>query len=101
MAALVRAYAQAGNAERANRWRELLSELAAQRYVSPVARAIASTAVGQLDTALNELAEAVEDRATWLAAVPLLRSFDPLREHPRYDAVLDAVRLPHHQVLVA
>lgn len=101
MAALVRAYAQAGNTERANRWRESLVELAQQRYVSPVARAMASAAVGELETALDELAEAVEDRATWLAAVPLLRGFEPLHDDPRYEAVLDAVRLPHHQVLVA
>jgi tetratricopeptide (TPR) repeat protein len=95
------AYSRAGRTEPATTCREQLLKQCETQYVPPVARAIASVSVGELEAALGELEEALEERSAWLACVPLLRAFEPLHGSERYEEVIAALRLPHRIAVVA
>jgi hypothetical protein len=62
---------------------------------------MASASIGELESALEELEEAVEERSVWLACVPSLPVFEPLRESERYQRVIAALRLPHQVPVLA
>ncbi len=94
LAVLTYAYACAGQPESARRSRNELLVLGRTRYVPPVARAMASASIGELESALASLEEAVEERSMWLACVPSLRAFEPLHGSERYRRAIAALRLP-------
>lgn len=95
------AYACGGQTEQARRYRDKLLSLRGTKYAPPIARAMASASIGELESALEELEEAVEERSVWLACVPSLPVFEPLRESERYQRVIAALRLPHQVPVLA
>ncbi|MEO8136001.1 MAG: tetratricopeptide repeat protein [Betaproteobacteria bacterium] len=66
----------------------------AGRYVSPVCRAIACNAVGELDRALEWLTMAAEQRDYWLPNVATEPAFDALRGRPEFARTLVSAGLP-------
>jgi tetratricopeptide (TPR) repeat protein len=95
------ANARAGRTEQARQCRDELRSMCVTQYVPPVARAVASASVGDLERALDELEEALEERSAWLACVPLLRVFEPLHGSGRYEEVVAALHLPHRIAVLA
>jgi Tfp pilus assembly protein PilF len=76
--------------------RELLQELerAAQAdYVSPVAFATIYIGLGDLDRALDWAERAYAERRGWLAYVKVNPIMDPLRDSPRFAALVRKMRL--------
>jgi len=74
----------------------LLNELegaARQGYVSPVAFAILYIGLGDVGRALAWVERAYDDRRGWLAYMKVNAMFDPLREEPRFQALLKKMRL--------
>ena len=74
----------------------LLRELDAAReqgYVSPVAFAILHIGLGNLSEALDWSERAYDERRGWLAYVNVNPIFDPLRNEPRYAALVKRMRL--------
>jgi Tol biopolymer transport system component/TolB-like protein len=77
-----------GNIERTTALVKELETLAQRQYVSGYLRALGHLALGQTERAIDLLEQAVADRdwrACWLAVCPDL---DPLRSHPRFQALL-------------
>jgi tetratricopeptide (TPR) repeat protein len=95
------AHARAGSTAQAKDCRDRLLDLCKTQFVPAVARAMASAAVGELEPALSELEEALEERSAWLAFVPLLAAFERLHGSSRYEQVLSAMRLPHRIAVLA
>ena len=74
----------------------LLTELhavARDQYVSPVPFAILHIGLGNLDTALDWAERAYAERRGWLAYLKVNPIFDPLREHPRFAALVQRMKL--------
>ncbi|HKC38004.1 MAG TPA: protein kinase, partial [Gemmatimonadales bacterium] len=65
----------------------------AQGYVSPVAFAILHIGLGNLSQALDWSERAYDERRGWLAYVNVNPMFDPLRNEPRYAALVKRMRL--------
>ena len=75
---------------------QLLRELEAtqqQGYVSPVAFAILHIGLGNLQQALDWAELAYDERRGWLAYVNVNAIFDPLRNEPRFKALVERMRL--------
>ena len=62
-------------------------------YVPPTTIAFASAALGRVDEAFDWLERAYEERDTLLNWVNLIPHYEPLRDHPRFDMLLDKMRL--------
>jgi hypothetical protein len=91
LALLIFAMAKSGDRMRARRAVADLAALARQRYVSPMARAIAHVGLGENDVAIAFIEEAVarfDPWASYLAVDPVL---DELREDPRFRQLLGLV----------
>jgi len=95
-AGLAYAHARAGNRDQAIQIREQLRSERDAHYVPAVARALASASIGELEPAMEELEEALEERSAWLACVPVMPVFEPLHGSERFQNIVNAVRLPHH-----
>ena len=90
---LGQAYAMAGHADRA---REILVELgdhARRAYVSPYHFAYVYTGLGEMDQAMDWLERAVADRTGPAYGIKGSFLLAPLRGHPRFDALLRAMKL--------
>jgi len=75
---------------------QLLRELELSRgegYVSPVAFAILHIGLGNLQEALDWSERAYDERRGWLAYVNVNPIFDPLRNEPRFAALVRKMRL--------
>jgi serine/threonine-protein kinase len=75
---------------------QLLAELEATRakgYVSPVAFAILHIGLGNLDEALDWMERAYDERRGWVVYANVNAVFDPLREKPRFKALVEKMRL--------
>lgn len=75
---------------------ELLRELERshqKQYVSPVAFAILHIGLGNLREALDWTERAFAERRGWLAYVNVNPMFDPLRQEPRFIALVNEMRL--------
>jgi hypothetical protein len=64
-------------------------------YASAYFPALVLIALGDLDSALDLLERAVEEGAPSLAWASVRPVFDPLRGHPRFDRILERLRLPN------
>ncbi|MBW3671399.1 MAG: EamA family transporter, partial [Acidobacteria bacterium] len=86
------AFAAAGHTEKA---REILHNLSTrpERYVSPYDLAIVHVALGEHDRALELLKKAVRERSNRVTALKVDPVLDPLRDHPRFEALLREVGL--------
>jgi serine/threonine-protein kinase len=86
------ALARAGKRDEAE---ALLAELEARRareYVSPVALATLLIGLGQIEPALDWAERAHEERRGWLAYLDVNPLLDPLRGHPRFEALAERMR---------
>jgi serine/threonine-protein kinase len=93
LAELAYACAVAGRTSEA---RELLVELeerSRSRFVPPSAFAIVHMGLGDDARAFDWLERAAVERDGWLAEAIFYPTFNPLRSHPRYAAVLEALHL--------
>jgi len=74
----------------------LLEELEAdaeQGYVSPVPFSVLHIGLGNVDQALDWAERAYDERRGWLAYFKVNPLLDPLRDHPRFKALLQRMRL--------
>ena len=93
LSAMGQAYALSGDRERAN---ELLCQLqreAQTKYVPAVCFAIIHIGLGELEKALDHLEEGCDRREPQLPALRVHPLYDPLREEPRFQALLRRLRL--------
>jgi serine/threonine protein kinase/Tfp pilus assembly protein PilF len=76
--------------------RAILEELQARatvRYVSPVAQAQLYVTLGERDRAFEWLDKAYQDRRGWLAYLKIEPMLDGLRDDPRFQRLLERMRL--------
>jgi serine/threonine-protein kinase len=69
----------------------LLARVAAGAYVSPVAFATIQLGLGDIDSAIDWTERAFADRRGWLAYLGVNPVVDPMRGHPRFDALVQRV----------
>ena len=70
--------------------RDLLADLearATRQYVSPVSLGTAYLGLGDVEAALGELERAYRERRGWVVYLDVEQLFDPLRGHPRFEAL--------------
>ena len=101
LAVLAYANARAGRHAEAVAFCEELESLRGSRSVPPVARALACASAGDISAASAALEQALEERSPWLACLPGMRAFEPLRNTDAYQKVAGAIRLPHSHSVVA
>lgn len=90
---IARGLAMTGQEEKASRILAGLVERSRDRYIRPEMLAIGFAALGEIDTAMDHLEEALEARSAglvYLLADPMYR---PLAGEPRFQAVVKAVGL--------
>jgi tetratricopeptide (TPR) repeat protein len=93
LAALAHAHAMAGELQQAG---ELLAELqrvSLARYVSPYWVAVVQTGLGEHALALRSLEKALEERDAWMIWLKVEPRLDPLRDCPRFRALLQSCEL--------
>jgi len=88
------ALARGGGRAEAEAILEELEARAAHDYVSPVALATVLIGLGKHERALDWAERALDDRRGWLAYLRVNPLLDPLRGHPRFDALAARMRLP-------
>jgi eukaryotic-like serine/threonine-protein kinase len=89
------AYALARNGKR-DYGDALAIELAEKReldYVSPVELATLHIALGNTESALDWMQRAYEERRGWMAYLKVHPILDPLRDEPRFQALVERMRL--------
>jgi TolB-like protein/tetratricopeptide (TPR) repeat protein len=85
--------ARAGNRDEALAQLRDLEQRAAAGYVSPVAFATLYIGLGDIERALDWTERARDERRGWVAYLRVNPIFDPLRESPRFHALLEKMRL--------
>ena len=90
---LALAHALAGEKEEAVRMLEMLMKESGERYISPFLIASFHTGLGSFEEALDWLEKAYEERVAYMVFIGVDPSFDPLRAHPRFQALLARVGL--------
>ena len=80
--------AQRGKIDEANAICSQLEAEAKKGYVSPVAFGTLSLGLGQWDSALDRIQKSIDERRGWFVYARVNPIFDPLREHPRFLAML-------------
>ena len=93
LAQLGQAFAMAGKVAESREVLRQLQELSRQRYVSPAHMAYIYTGLGELDTAIDWLERAYEERAGGVYGIRGSFLFRPLRSHPRFTALLKKMSL--------
>jgi serine/threonine protein kinase/Flp pilus assembly protein TadD len=86
-------YGVSGRTTEAREHLDALGDLASRRYVSPDCLAIVHIGLGEKDQAFAWLERAVEDRSEWLCKIRVDPVVDPLRSDPRFDALLQRMKL--------
>ena len=95
LAALGHVYGRAGNHDRA---RALLGELMARTselYVAPMWIALVHLGLGDLEGLFQWMNRAYEERDGSLVLISAAVEFDPVREDPRFKAILERMGLGH------
>jgi TolB-like protein/Tfp pilus assembly protein PilF/predicted Ser/Thr protein kinase len=85
---LAQLHAMAGRPAEARRLLEELAEIASRQYVPPTAPAGAYVALGEVEAALTALERGYDDQSNLLAYLASDPSLAPIRNHPRYQALL-------------
>jgi DNA-binding winged helix-turn-helix (wHTH) protein len=88
LALLIFAMAKSGDRVHARRSVADLAALARQRYVSPMARAIAHVGLGEIDVAMAFIEEAVARFDPWAAYIAVDPVLDAVRDDPRFMRLL-------------
>jgi len=92
-AQLGRAYALAGRTTEARQVLADLTKASVESYVSAFDIAIIHTALGEVETALDWLERAFEERSDHLPYIRVNPRLDPLREQPRFRTLLQRMGL--------
>jgi len=92
-ATLAYARARTGDTSYAKQVLRELEEKRTHDYVSPVELSTVNIALGDIDRALDWAEEAVPERRGWLAYLNVNPVMDPLRGHPRFDALVEKMGL--------
>ncbi|HEY6930175.1 MAG TPA: hypothetical protein VJA66_10900, partial [Thermoanaerobaculia bacterium] len=71
-----------------------LEELSHTRFVSALPRALPSIGLGEKEAALSALEEAYRQREGRLVYLNVDRIFDPLRNEPRFQALVARLNIP-------
>jgi serine/threonine-protein kinase len=90
---LAYAYARAGQTEKAVRLETQLAAQSRQQYVSPMALALVHIGLGKQSVALDDLERGIEEHSYNAMYLGIESAFDPLREEPRFQALLRKVHL--------
>jgi serine/threonine protein kinase/tetratricopeptide (TPR) repeat protein len=85
--------ARRGRKDEARAVLQELNERARTRYVSPVAQTGLCVALGETDAAFEWLERAYHDRRGWLAYLKIEPILDDLRPDPRYQRLVERMRL--------
>jgi TolB-like protein/DNA-binding winged helix-turn-helix (wHTH) protein/Flp pilus assembly protein TadD len=93
IASLGRAYALAGEREKAQKSLDELREISKRRYVSPYLFAVVYAGLGDKDQAFTWLEKAYEERTFFLIWLKVEPRFDSLRDDPRYKDLLRRIGL--------
>jgi TolB-like protein/Flp pilus assembly protein TadD/tRNA A-37 threonylcarbamoyl transferase component Bud32 len=93
-ASLAATYARAGRTNEARDILQQLEEVSANRYVSPYNLAFVHLYLGERERALQLLEEALQTRDGWLVWMPVEPQLDPLRDDPRFTALLQRMKVP-------
>jgi adenylate cyclase len=93
LAQLGQALARVGRTEEARDILRRLEELSRERFVSPYHMAYVYTGLGEQDRAMDWLERAYEQRAGGVFGIKGSFLFAPLREHPRFKALLRKMNL--------
>ena len=88
------ALARAGKRDEAEELLANLEQERARNYVSPVALATLLLGLGYNDRALDWAEKAYEERRGWLAYLTVNPLLDPVRGHPRFEALVARMRDP-------
>ena len=92
---LAAAHAQIGNHSRAEESVARLDRLAANQYVTPLARAFAAVGMGDFDLAFQSLDEAIDHKTNFVNLLAIEPFFRPLHEHSKFARLLKKLNLPH------
>ena len=87
------ALARAGETAEAREILRGLEEHLAREYVSPVAFATIMLGLGDVERALDWAERAYEERRGWMAYLRVNPLMDPMRGHPRFDALIARMKL--------
>ena len=87
------AYGRSGNRERAKEHLNELTARAAQGHVSPMWFALVHLGLSDLDGVFHSLNRAFDERDGSLILMTAAVEFDPVREDPRFKALLDRMRV--------
>jgi serine/threonine-protein kinase len=93
LASLGAAYASAGKVGEAQKYVKELQELAEKAYVPCFAFAVIYLGLGEIDKAFDYFERAIEERDAMAISGTAHPSLDPLRSHPRYQALLRKMNL--------
>jgi serine/threonine-protein kinase len=85
------AYAAAGRQDEARSVLRDLTAAAAARYVSPTLAARVHAGLAEVDAALDALEAAADQRSADVIWIGVSDAFDPLRGHPRFEALVRRV----------
>jgi DNA-binding winged helix-turn-helix (wHTH) protein/TolB-like protein/tetratricopeptide (TPR) repeat protein len=88
------ALANSGRRAEALKILDELKAMSRREYVSPYDLAILYTGLGEKERAIAQLNKAFEERAGWIMDLKVEPFFDPLRSDPRFDELLQRLRLP-------
>jgi serine/threonine-protein kinase len=97
---LAAAYARQGNRLQANKSVGVLRRLAASRYVTPLAEALAAIGLEDFDLAFQRLDEAIDHKINIVNLLAVEPFFQPLRNDHRFTKLLKRLKLLHpvHEV---
>jgi serine/threonine-protein kinase len=86
-------YAGSGDMAQAEAIYDELVARARDEFAPPATLAFVSAGLGRTDEAFEWLERAYEDRDAFLVWVKLLPQYDPLRDDPRFDVLLEKMGL--------
>jgi serine/threonine protein kinase/Tfp pilus assembly protein PilF len=87
------AYAMAGRIGEARKLLEELQELAQKAYVRPFSFAWVYLGLGDIERCFDWVEKAIDERDPWLLYFHIDPAYDPLRSHPRFQALLRKMNL--------
>jgi hypothetical protein len=94
LSTLAYGYAVAGMRPQADEAVDALVRMAGERYTSSFALALAHLGAGRSEVALDHLEQAFEERSDSMAILAAYPPLDPLRGHPRFQALMTRAGLP-------
>jgi tetratricopeptide (TPR) repeat protein len=94
LALLAATLGRAGEVEQARQIVEQIEHINDTAYLDPCPLAVAYAGLGEDTLALSALERLLEEGSIQSWSLPIEVFFDPLRSHPRFRRIIDALRLP-------